>query len=75
MQIASLNLNFYHQAADSIGLHVITWKKRKFRLKQNFLSLFLLNHGSQEYLQTNKILMDNVSVEYFMWKKLCDFLK
>ena len=27
MQIASLKLNFYHQAADSVGLHVITWKK------------------------------------------------
>ena len=27
MQIASLKLNFYHQAADSVGLHGITWKK------------------------------------------------
>ena len=27
MQIASLKLNFYHQAADSVVLHVITWKK------------------------------------------------
>ena len=27
MQIASYTLNFYHQAADSVGLHVISWKK------------------------------------------------
>ena len=27
MQIESLKLNFYHQAADSVGLHGITWKK------------------------------------------------
>ena len=27
IQIASLKLNFYHQAIDSVGLHVITWKK------------------------------------------------
>ena len=27
MQIASLKLNFYHQAADSVGLHGVTWKK------------------------------------------------
>ena len=36
MQIASLKLNFYHQDADSVGLHDITWKKLRFRLKQNF---------------------------------------
>ena len=27
MQIASLKLSFYHQAAGSVGLHGITWKK------------------------------------------------
>ena len=27
MQIASLKLNFHQQAADSVGLHGITWKK------------------------------------------------
>ena len=27
MQIASLKLTFYHQAADNVGLHGITWKK------------------------------------------------
>ena len=37
MQIASLKLDFYHQVADSVGLHVITLnKKRRFQLKQNF---------------------------------------
>ena len=36
MQIASSKLNFYQQDADSVGLHAITWKKRKLRLKQNF---------------------------------------
>ena len=36
MQIASLKLDFYDQGADSVGLHVITLKKRRFRLKQNF---------------------------------------
>ena len=36
MKIAGLKLNFHHQATDSVGLHVITWKKRRFRLKQNF---------------------------------------
>ena len=36
MQIPSLKLKFYHQAADTVGLHVITWKKRRFQLKQNF---------------------------------------
>ena len=56
MQIASLKLNFYHQAADSVGFHVITWNKRRFRSKQSFLGLLFLHHGSQEYLQTNKNL-------------------
>ena len=36
LQIASLKLDFYHQGADSVGLRVITLKKRRFRLKQNF---------------------------------------
>ena len=36
MQIATLKLDFYHQGADSVGLHVLTLKKRIFRLKQNF---------------------------------------
>ena len=53
MQIAILKLNFYHLAADSVGFHAITKKKRRFRSKQNFLSLFFLN---QEDLKTDKNL-------------------
>ena len=38
MQIASLKLNFYHQAADNVGLYVITWKKIDTKLlKRIFL--------------------------------------
>ena len=36
IQISSLKLNFYHRAADSVVLHVITFKKRGFQLQQNF---------------------------------------
>ena len=45
---------FRRAAEVTVGFHVITWNKRRFRSKQNFLSLFFLNHGSQEYLQTKK---------------------
>ena len=76
MQIASLKLNFYHQTADSVGLHVITWKKRRFRLKQFFfeaLSSYIT--AVRNMFKQTKIQMDNISVAYFILKKLCDFLK
>ena len=47
----------------------------KIPIEAKLLKFIILNHGSQESLQTNKNLTDDVSVEYFILKKLCDFLK
>ena len=41
MEIASLKLNIYHQATESAGLHVITWKEPRFRFEAKLLKLIL----------------------------------
>ena len=42
MQIASLKLNSYHQAADSVDLRGITWKNTKIPIEAKLLKLILL---------------------------------
>ena len=53
MQIASLKLNFYHQAADSVGLHGITWKEIKNPIEAKLLKFILLKSW-QSGITSNK---------------------
>ena len=66
MQIASLKLNFYHQATESAGLHDITWK-HKSPIEAKLLKLILLKlrqSGISSNKQKFKLIMHLWNISY-----------